>query len=1233
MGIYFVHSCSLFKRVFLTPPAIYFYKNVLSILKCGRCKMIKIGFKCLIALMAVIFFSLAIENKKVLGESLPTEIQINDPVPSDFDQAQIGINEAISPNNSSYGINHSDNDPLYPQYIDVDGNSNCTNQGNGYYWVGSMYWFESGDYRISVDSGAYNALNGSPNWWAWGFLFYVQPNNEFYNIGCYGCLFATAEDALNYWLGLETHVDFRVNSPGLVYFYIANHYCRDNIGVMRAVINQRDTNPPSIDIIYPPAGTIFTNKDGFEIRVSYSDSGSGIDENSFESFINGNDANNAFYVGPEGATSPIPPEIFPDLIYSIEARIKDKAGNQSVATSSFVVDTTPPTLKLYPEDGMVIKENPPAITATYYDETIGVNLSSLKIFINGEDKTSDFIVGPDTAQFLKNIYLPWGENLIEAQISDQAGWKAKTKVVFTILDFHSPKAEAGPNQTVSIQKDDQALVFLDGIGSYDIDNDIVSYKWLEKGNLLGEGETLKTWLGKGSHRITLAITDSTGMSNSDQVRIDVVKRYNFFYYSDERKIPIYFVPGKISIKFKDGTEIDKMKKNLEENEIFLKKYIKPPISGFYEATILPKVNSNKLANDQNDLDEITEVKAKKLEDRKGVEFISFHFEHENGDRYIPTDEFECLFKPDVSREWINKFNQINQVEVVERGYLTDPSKNRFLLKTKHKTNLATLFTANRYYEHENTQYSVPNAWDEGLKPLTIYPGDFSYEYNQWNLETIFMPQAWQYVQDVNSLFRFVETIDTVKIAIIDTGIDINHEDLMDVIYDGYDATGEGTVEPNVGCTFKEHGTEVAGVAAANTNNYKLIGSTSYPVGLAGIAWTNPMPLRIIPIKVADETGLQYNYIKDGIRYAYLHGADVLNLSLGGDADDGVRNSIIDATNEGRGGLGSVVVAAAGNNGTCNDIICFPANMDNVIAVGATNQQNNRAQFSNTGPEIDLMAPGENIPTTNLGGGYTNASGTSFAAPHVSGLAALILELHPNLTYNQVKTILETTADSSIGPNEGFDNETGYGLIRADNALIETLGYPPAGVLKIDYINPNPLDSSTVYLNHNETMLGSYRVRNIGNGPLWFVSWITSTNGNWLRFQGLQGWNPAESQSMSMILAPGEWIEVPVLYTAAALCPNGVWGRAYISFSLTSGDEFAPGQGSTITTDLRIKSGDLNQCHYWGGGLDFGSTRGCFGSIMPYDNFPMKDNILFGFILVMPIFIIFIFKYSRHIWKS
>jgi thermitase len=262
----------------------------------------------------------------------------------------------------------------------------------------------------------------------------------------------------------------------------------------------------------------------------------------------------------------------------------------------------------------------------------------------------------------------------------------------------------------------------------------------------------------------------------------------------------------------------------------------------------------------------------------------------------------------------------------------------------------------------------------------------------------------------------------VVIAVLDSGVDMTHIELAgkvvstgrDFANDDFDATDDNS-----------HGTHVAGVAAADTDNGQ---------GIAGVAW-NAM---ILPVKVveADGTGL-YSWVIEGIIWAVDEGARVINLSLGGDEPDDFLEDACRYAFE----KGVIVVAAAGNEDAS---VVYPAAYDRyVLAVAATDANDQRASFSNTGPEVDVAAPGVYIlgpcPQWYAGEGYLPylfVSGTSQATAHASGLAALILGVKPWLEPAEVMNIIRYTADDvNKAQKPGRDDELGYGRINMERALV------------------------------------------------------------------------------------------------------------------------------------------------------------------------------------------------------
>jgi thermitase len=329
------------------------------------------------------------------------------------------------------------------------------------------------------------------------------------------------------------------------------------------------------------------------------------------------------------------------------------------------------------------------------------------------------------------------------------------------------------------------------------------------------------------------------------------------------------------------------------------------------------------------------------------------------------------------------------------------------------------------------EYAEPNYL---VRAVDVIPNDPGWS-SQYGPGAIQAPQAWSVTTGSNS----------VVIAVIDTGVDLGHPDLASKIwsnpgetgadaqgndkrFNGVDDDGDGYVDDWQGWDFYNadnspqddhgHGTHVAGIAAAESNN---------GLGITGIAWDAP----IMPLKVLDNRGSgSVADLASGIVWATDHGARVINLSLGENSPSMLMENAVNYAYA----HNVVVVAAAGNDGTLG--VLYPAASANVIAVASTDASNNRSSFSNYGPEIDLAAPGSSIYSTYWsaasGSTYFTKSGTSMAAPHVAGLAALLASLPQFGTVDQIRAALQNTA-LDLG-SAGWDQYYGHGLIQAYNAL-------------------------------------------------------------------------------------------------------------------------------------------------------------------------------------------------------
>lgn len=296
----------------------------------------------------------------------------------------------------------------------------------------------------------------------------------------------------------------------------------------------------------------------------------------------------------------------------------------------------------------------------------------------------------------------------------------------------------------------------------------------------------------------------------------------------------------------------------------------------------------------------------------------------------------------------------------------------------------------------------------------ITPSDYFYN-SQWGLKGYYGIQA-------ESAWNITLGSSSITVAVIDGGIYTQHPDLAGRLLPYAYNCDNGSNSPN----YSDHGTMCAGIIAANHNAIAIAG-VAPNVKLMNISSNFP--------NVANLSELLAN----GINRAWQNGADVINISWG---DQGgqyynqlhsalLEDALSKAMTSGRNGKGTVICFASGNHkridypGYCNS---------DIMVVGSTDSTGKVATYSGHGKELDVVAPGDEIISLNASGHISSASGTSFAAPHVSGIAALILSINPNLTQKQVCTIINETTG-----RERWNNNDGFGLVRASQAVEVTAG--------------------------------------------------------------------------------------------------------------------------------------------------------------------------------------------------
>lgn len=295
------------------------------------------------------------------------------------------------------------------------------------------------------------------------------------------------------------------------------------------------------------------------------------------------------------------------------------------------------------------------------------------------------------------------------------------------------------------------------------------------------------------------------------------------------------------------------------------------------------------------------------------------------------------------------------------------------------------------------------------RQMSAVPNDEYYGTDQAAyLNTVRMPQAWDVSKSAGSQI----------VAVLDTGVDAGHPDLVGHLVPGYNAVSSTRPNP---VDDNGHGTMTLGIIAAGANN----GS-----GVAGVGWN----VKAMPVKVLDADGSGYDAdIAEGIDWAVAHGAKVINMSLGGDTDNVVLHDAVKRAVA----KGVVVVAAAGNDG--NDVVQFPASYPEVIAVAATNAGGVLTDFSSYGDWVDIAAPGWDILSTGSRAltpagyePYWYCTGTSCSAPIVAGVAALVKNKWPTFTPAQVAGRLKALSRDA-GPR-GIDPYYGAGILDAYAAL-------------------------------------------------------------------------------------------------------------------------------------------------------------------------------------------------------
>lgn len=410
--------------------------------------------------------------------------------------------------------------------------------------------------------------------------------------------------------------------------------------------------------------------------------------------------------------------------------------------------------------------------------------------------------------------------------------------------------------------------------------------------------------------------------------------------------------------------------------------------------------------------------------------------------YGMSNEILVQFKNNINTNQVAAINEANKVDIVKQFDLSGGLT--YLMKVRNNAELNAIDMANKYYLDGITNYAEPDFYCTNTLCDTTNDQYFWWQWAIRNLGNNVPSNPPNVVadadMDVDSAWMITKGDSTIKIAIIDTGVDTNHVDLAANMTHGL---GWNCAADNPWAHDHGHGASCAGIAAAVGNN---------TIGITGVAYK----CKIIPFAAIQGISAYHFYACAFIK-AWQNGADVISNSWGqvGGASSLLYNAISDAARFGRNGKGCVICFASGNEDTSP--MRFPAIVHpDIIVVGGLSPCNKRKSPSDGcsgetwgasfGHNLDVVAPCVKIYATSGGDGYTSSfNGTSSATPNTAGVCALILSANPNLTRKDVEAYLYLTAEK-VGPYNydsvrtyGYWNqEMGYGRVNARLALLTLL---------------------------------------------------------------------------------------------------------------------------------------------------------------------------------------------------
>ena len=480
----------------------------------------------------------------------------------------------------------------------------------------------------------------------------------------------------------------------------------------------------------------------------------------------------------------------------------------------------------------------------------------------------------------------------------------------------------------------------------------------------------------------------------------------YYYYQGER-IPLAERKDLIAFQFVDKKSKDKFLSELSSSSS-LKTWNNDEGNNSLNILILQSVKGSVEKEDFEEWQRLEEV-----------HFLSYPFE-KNGHVFVMLDEFSVKVKKASDEQEVRKLATQYECEVFQREVF---DSDIFFVRCPKWSEMGTIRIANAFYETGLFDFAAPDFFF----PDYLLSNDTYFSY-QWGLKNTGQYGTSGIDINVESAWTHTEGSDDIIVAVVDSDVQLDHTDLSPNIVNGDYSSGSPGYNPHY------HGTAVAGIIGAVKDN---------SVGISGVA----PGCKIMPIKMSGT----YQGATAGIKWAKEHGADVINCSWAFSTGcDLLTAEINSAATQGRNGKGCIIVAAAGNDDTN---VYYPANLGYVIGVGAYSYDGNRKTpyspdgdnwGSNYGSGLNLVAPGVNIKTTYTNNSYNDFDKTSSAAPHVSGVAALILSEYPYFTRDQVRKAILYSCTTPSGYSYTYsidypytvmyNSEVGHGRLNAGNAL-------------------------------------------------------------------------------------------------------------------------------------------------------------------------------------------------------